>query len=191
MPRGRPIVTPLTLTPEQVTSLTQIANSRTAEHRQVQRARFLRKALQIGPMMALEDLKRSGRPATISDDARTWVRSLACTPPKDLPDGPTQALWSMETLAVYVRKHAKEHHFGDSLGKASKSTIWTILEEGEIKPHRIRYYLEKKDPDFEAKAQEVLLLYKRIRCHTNFRHPFNLSWSGKTCDIRRSSKTTS
>lgn len=44
----------------------------------------------------------------------------------------------------------EEHHFGDSLGKASKSTIWTILEEGEIKPHRIRYYLEKKDPDFEA-----------------------------------------
>lgn len=150
MPRGRPIVTPLTLTPEQVTSLTQIANSRTAEHRQVQRARillgaasgkpqkklaeeaklsvsavarFLRKALQIGPMMALEDLKRSGRSATISDDARTWVRSLACTPPKDLPGGPTQALWSMETLAVYVRKHAEEHHFGDSLGKASKSTI--------------------------------------------------------------------
>lgn len=137
MPRGRPIVTPLTLTPEQVTSLTQIANSRTAEHRQVQRARillgaasgkpqkklaeeaklsvsavarFLRKALQIGPMMALEDLKRSGRSATISDDARTWVRSLACTPPKDLPGGPTQALWSMETLAVYVRKHAEEHH---------------------------------------------------------------------------------
>ena len=153
MPRGRPIVTPLTLTPEQVTSLTQIANSRTAEHRQVQRARFLRKALQIGPMMALEDLKRSGRPATISDDARTWVRSLACTPPKDLPDGPTQALWSMETLAVYVRKHAEEHHFGDSLGKASKSTIWTILEEGVIKPHRIRYYLEKKDPDFEPESR--------------------------------------
>ena len=41
MPRGRPIVTPLTLTPEQVASLTQIANSRTAEHRQVQRARIL------------------------------------------------------------------------------------------------------------------------------------------------------
>ena len=158
----------LTLTPEQVTSLTQIANSRTAEHRQVQRARFLRKALQIGPMMALEDLKRSGRPATISDDARTWVRSLACTPPKDLPDGPTQALWSMETLAVYVRKHAEEPHFGDSLGKASKSTIWTILEEGEIKPHRIRYYLEKKDPDFEAKAQEVLLLYKRVEIDLRF-----------------------
>ena len=74
----------------------------------------------------------------------------------------------METLAVYVRKHAEEHHFGDSLGKASKSTIWTILEEGEIKPHRIRYYLEKKDPDFEAKAQEVLLLYKRVEIDLRF-----------------------
>lgn len=119
-------------------------------------------------MMALEDLKRSGRPATISDDARTWVRSLACTPPKDLPDGPTQALWSMETLAAYVRKHAEEQRYGESLGKASKSTIWTILEEGEIKPHRIRYYLEKKDPDFEAKAREVLLLYKRVEIDLRF-----------------------
>ena len=36
-----------------------------------------------------------------------------------------------------------------------------------------------------------LIALKIIRCHTNFRHPFNLSWSGKTCDIRRSSKTTS
>lgn len=34
-------------------------------------------------------------------------------------------------------------------------------------------------------------LRPRIRCHTTFRHPFNFSWSGKTCDIRRSSKTTS
>ena len=37
----------------------------------------------------------------------------------------------------------------------------------------------------------VVVTIHSIRCHTNFRHPFNLSWSGKTCDIRRSSKTTS
>ena len=41
-------------------------------------------------------------------------------------------------------------------------------------------------------VNEMLRYYDLgIRCHTNFRHPFNLSWSGKTCDIRRSSKTTS
>ena len=45
------------------------------------------------------------RPAVIGAEARTWVKELACTPPKDLPDGPTQALWSMDTLAEYVRKH--------------------------------------------------------------------------------------
>lgn len=42
-----------------------------------------------------------------------------------------------------------------------------------------------------AFAEEIDDDRESIRCHTNFRHPFNLSWSGKTCDIRRSSKTTS
>ena len=150
MPRGRPISNRLELTPEQFASLNQIACSRSEELRRVQRAkvflaaaegspqreiaasvglsvsavaRMLRKALQIGPMMALDDLKRSGRPAVIGAEARTWVKELACTPPKDLPNGPTQALWTMDTLAEYVRKHAIEKPFGDELAKASKSTI--------------------------------------------------------------------
>ena len=42
-----------------------------------------------------------------------------------------------------------------------------------------------------ADAVKVLAHDGIIRCHTTFRHPFNFSWSGKTCDIRRSSKTTS
>ena len=189
MPRGRPVSNRLELTAEQIASLTQIANSRSEELRRVQRAkvflaaaegrpqreiadsvglslsavaRMIRKALQIGPMMALDDLKRSGRPIVIGAEARTWVKELACTPPKELPDGPTQALWSMDTLAEYVRQHAADMPFGDELTKASKSTIWAILDDDAIKPHRIRYYLEKKDPDFSAKCREVLLLYKRV-----------------------------
>ena len=109
MPRGRPISNRLELTTEQFASLNQIASSRSEELRRVQRAkvflaaaegrpqreiaasvglsvsavaRMLRKALQIGPMMALDDLKRSGRPAVIGAEARTWVKELACTPPK-------------------------------------------------------------------------------------------------------------
>ena len=150
MPRGRPISNRLELTPEQSATLNQIASSRSEELRRVQRAkvflaaadgkpqreiaasaglsvsavaRMLRKALQIGPMMALDDLRRSGRPAVIGVEARTWVKELACTPPKELSDGPTQALWSMDTLAAYVRKHASEKPFGSELAKASKSTI--------------------------------------------------------------------
>lgn len=202
MPRGRPVSNRLELTPEQITTLKQIAGSRSEELRRVQRAkvflaaaegqpqreiaasvglsvsavaRMLRKALQIGPMMALDDLKRSGRPTVIGVEARTWVKELACTPPKDLPDGPTQALWSMDTLAEYVRKHASEKPFGGELAKASKSTIWSILDSDEIKPHRIRYYLEKKDPDFSAKRHEVLLLYKRVEMELVFRDTLSSS----------------
>ena len=202
MPRGRPVVNRLELNAEQTATLKAIANSRSEELRRVQRAkaflgaaagksqkeiaseiglsvsavaRMLRKALQIGPMMALDDLKRSGRPITIGEEARTWVKSIACTPPKNLDDGPTQALWTIDTLAAYVRKHAGEQPFGDELAKASKSTIWTILEEGEIKPHRIRYYLEKKDPEFEAKCKEVLLLYKRVEMELQFRDTLSSS----------------
>ena len=202
MPRGRPVSNRLELTPEQITTLKQIAGSRSEELRRVQRAkvflaaaegqpqreiaasvglsvsavaRMLRKALQIGPMMALDDLKRSGRPAVIGVEARTWVKELACTPPKDLPDGPTQALWSMDRLAEYVRKHASEKPFGGELAKASKSTIWSILDSDEIKPHRSRYYLEKKDPDFSAKCHEVLLLYKRVEMELVFRDTLSSS----------------
>ncbi len=138
MPRGRTVSNRLELTPEQRKSLNQIADSRSEELRRVQRAkvflaaangqpqreiaasvglsvsavaRMLRKALQIGPMTALDDLKRNGRPAVIGAEARTWVKELAYTPPKNLPDGPTQALWSTDTLAEYVRKHASEKPF--------------------------------------------------------------------------------
>ena len=202
MPRGRPVSNRLELTPEQITTLKQIAGSRSEELRRVQRAkvflaaaegqpqreiaasvglsvsavaRMLRKALQIGPMMALDDLKRSGRPTVIGVEARTWVKELACTPPKDLPDAPTQALWSMDTLAEYVRKHASEKPFGGELAKASKSTIWSILDSDEIKPHRSRCYLEKKDPDFSAKCHEVLLLYKRVEMELVFRDTLSSS----------------
>lgn len=202
MPRGRPRLNTLQLTPEQTKKLEMIVASRSEEQRRVQRAkiflaaargdtqaaiaksvglslsavaRTLRKALQIGPIEALDDLQRSGRPVTISDDARVWIKELACTPPKDLSDGPTQALWTIDTLAAYVRAHASEKHFGTEIAQISKSTVWTILDEDALKPHRIRYYLEKKDPEFEEKSKEVLLLYKRVEMQIRFQETLETS----------------
>ena len=40
--------------------------------------------------------------------------------------------------------------------------MWEILNNRTIKPHRMKYYLDRKDPDFEPKAKNVLLVYKRI-----------------------------
>ena len=61
-----------------------------------------------------------------------------------------------------------------------------LMKAGEV------YYADYAKPEgFCDEAWKAIYQYVFIRCHTNFRHPFNLSWSGKTCDIRRSSKTTS
>jgi hypothetical protein len=48
------------------------------------------------------------------------------------------------------------------LANAGKSTVWRILNENEIKPHKIRYYLEKRDPEFDRKMQEVLMVYRDV-----------------------------
>ena len=41
----------------------------------------------------------------------------------------------------------------------SRSTIWRILEEADLKPHRSVYWLNSHDPDFDAKAKEICKLY--------------------------------
>ena len=41
----------------------------------------------------------------------------------------------------------------------SRSTIWRILDEADLKPHRSVYSLNSHDPDFDAKAQEICKLY--------------------------------
>ena len=40
--------------------------------------------------------------------------------------------------------------------------LWTFLREQDMKPFKIKYYCEKRDPDFETKMHEVLLVYKQI-----------------------------
>ena len=41
----------------------------------------------------------------------------------------------------------------------SRSSIWRILDEADLKPHRSVYWLNSHDPDFEAKAQNICSLY--------------------------------
>jgi transposase len=42
------------------------------------------------------------------------------------------------------------------------STVNKILNDVAIKPHKIRYYLEKRDPEFDKKMNDVLIVYKQI-----------------------------
>jgi len=44
----------------------------------------------------------------------------------------------------------------------SRSKVQSILKEGEIKPHKIRYYLERHDLNFEDKKIDVPHVYRDV-----------------------------
>lgn len=121
--------------------------------------RTLNKAIELGFEAALDDLPRSGRSRRITDDARQWIVALACQKPKDL--GYPQELWTHDALARHARNNCASAGF-PALLKLGKSTVTKILAASDIHPHRIRYYLEKRDPDFDEKMTEVLCLYKEV-----------------------------
>ena len=121
--------------------------------------RSIDKALQFGAIAALDDLPRKGREPTITLEARAWVISLACQKPKDL--GYSYELWTTRLLAEHAQRHCEAHDH-PSLRKLSRGTVTKILQEGDIQPHKIKYYLERRDPDFDAKMAQVLHVYKQV-----------------------------
>ena len=40
--------------------------------------------------------------------------------------------------------------------------VQKILQRSDIKPHKIRYYCERRDPEFKTKMHDVLLVYKQV-----------------------------
>ena len=103
------------------------------------------KALSMGWEAGLSDFYHRPKEPVITPEAKAWVVSLACTKPKDL--GLAAELWTFRTLATYVRTHAGDVGHS-SLLKAAKSTIHRILGAQTLKPHKITYYFERKDPEF-------------------------------------------
>jgi len=180
----------LELTQEQKGSLKELAGSRTAPSREVERAKVLLgyadgtsitelqrqlgvgrpmiykcvdKALAAGVQMGLKDKYHRPHEPEISEEAKAWVVNLACTKPKD--HGLAAELWSISALAKFVCEHAEAAGFA-RLCNAGKSTVWRILDDNDIKPHKIRYYLEKRDPEFDRKMQEVLMVYRDVSIYT-------------------------
>ena len=48
------------------------------------------------------------------------------------------------------------------MATASTSTIRTILRDAQLNPHKITYYCEKRDPNFNQKMHDVLVIYKQL-----------------------------
>jgi transposase len=121
--------------------------------------RTVDRALHFGVDAALDDLPRSGRPREITDEARLWVVDLACQKPKDL--GYPEELWTTARLAAHVRKHCLGAGH-PSLAKLRRGTVSKLLAEHKLRPHKVRYYLERRDPEFERKKADVLHVYKEV-----------------------------
>ncbi len=119
----------------------------------------VRKFLQFGLEAALGELPRPGKSRRIPDDAIAWVQHCACEKPKEL--GYAYELWTVSLLQKHVRKHCTEAGH-PSLIQLSRSRLHRILTQGEIRPHKIRYYVERRDPEFESKMVAVLHVYKEV-----------------------------
>jgi len=176
----------LVLNPEQRSTLMQTAQSRTQPQREVQRAQILLRyaqgqsitaisqalrvsrvavykwvdrALALGAEAALSDQYHRPKEPVITEQAKAWVVSLACTKPKD--HGYAAEVWSHRQLAQHVRQNtlAQGH---PSLNRAAKATVQRILKGQTLQPHKVKYYMERRDPEFDAKMREVLLVYQEV-----------------------------
>jgi transposase len=121
--------------------------------------RCLRRAERLGVMAALDDSPRPGKAPEITNEARAWLVSLACQKAKDV--GYPHELWTTRLLARHAREHAIAAGH-PSMASIVQGTVCKILASQDIKPHKVRYYLERRDEDFEAKMADVLCVYREV-----------------------------
>ncbi len=119
----------------------------------------LHKALGMGIEAGLKDAFHRPKEPVITSADKAWVVHLACIKPKDL--GYAAELWTRQALALHVRQQAQAAGH-PSLAKAVKATVQRILDEQHLQPHKVKYYLERRDPEFELKMKEVLMVYQEV-----------------------------
>lgn len=175
----------LVLSAAEEQSLRALAASRTSPVREVQRAKILLgyhagqnfstlsrtlrvsrrivykhvdRALAAGVDVALRDRPHGSLP-TITAEAKAWILAQACTKPKE--HGQAAELWTLAALAKHIRHTAKAAGH-PSAARIVKSTVHAILRDAPLRPHKIKYYLERRDPEFERKMKEVLIVYREV-----------------------------
>src|SRR5436853_1273027 len=127
-------------------------------HQTVQRC--VERALAYGPLAALDDRPRPGREPTITVEAKAWVVNIACRKAKEL--GYPHELWTTRLLARHAREHGPAQGHA-CLANLAQGTVCKILDQEEVKPHKVRYYLEQRDPEFAEKMAEVLFVYRTVK----------------------------
>lgn len=98
----------------------------------------------------LDDQQRSGRPIEITPLERHQVVAAACRSPNEF--GLARTVWSHVALreALITARLVRE---------ISSSEIGRILDEAEIKPHRIKHWCHSDDPRFQERMRAIVRLY--------------------------------
>lgn len=160
---GRSKRAPLKLSDADRLMLSELSRSRTAPVREVDRAKvllsyadgmsisgiqrqvgvtrpaiykYIDRALAAGVRVALKDARHPGREPEIAPEAKAWLVSVACTKPKD--HGLAAELWTLSALVKFAHREASAAGH-PRLQTINKTTVWRILNERDIKPHRVRY----------------------------------------------------
>ena len=105
----------------------------------------LKKYKDGGVENAIYDTPGRGRNPEITDDEKTWIIDVACRKPTEF--GYAAETWTYAKLTSHIQQTAEAAKH-PRLSTISKTKVVTILNEAEIKPFRIKYYCEKRDPEF-------------------------------------------
>ena len=124
----------------------------------------LKKFKEGGIENALFDAPGRGRNAEITNEEKAWIINIACQKPVDF--GYAAETWTYAKLTSHINKTAEAAGY-TRLSTIHKSTVNTILDAADIKPHKITYYCENRDPDFDSKMHNVLLVYKQLEMQFN------------------------
>lgn len=156
----------ITLTTEEAETLKTISNSRSAEYRQVERAKIIlacaagkqnkeiakelgvtlptvskwRKRFFQQGLPGLSDAERPGKPISYGPDFRNRLFALI---DQDPPDG--MARWDCPTLAEEL--------------DGSTHAVWRLLRKEGIYLNRSRSWCISTDPEFASKAADIVGLY--------------------------------
>ena len=111
--------------------------------------KWRRRYLDLG-VSGLQDAGRSGRPKAIAAPTRVHVISVASTLPHEQERPVTR--WTLDEIATTLLTTL-------TTAPISRSSIWRILHEIDLKPHKTAYWLNSHDEDFEVKAHTICQLY--------------------------------
>jgi transposase len=72
-------------------------------------------------------------------------------------------VWKAHRHCAVAKRGGAPRAAGANTVNLVQGTVCKILAQEEVKPHKVRYYLERRDAEFEQKMAEVLCVYRQVQ----------------------------